>query len=169
MIALFFLLAQSLANAHVVYQVWQKGAQARAELWLTPERAHLKAPDREVFWDLVKERRLDLSGGRSRDEPISFSRILQADELFPRGLSLTRGGRRRLLGRTCQVFTHQQDVPTGESNVKSRFTWCIWRGVPLSLDYARSVCRGRACKRSGATFRATELSLGGVKEGDVRR
>jgi hypothetical protein len=162
-------LLPAVVNAHIVYQVQVEKQKTRAELWVMPERAHLKAPGRDVFWDLAKERRLDLSGGRRRDEPISFSRMVRKDELFPRGLRLGARGTRRVLGRTCRLYSHKQDVPTGDGDERAQLTWCIWQGVPLSLDYAESVCRRGRCRNSKARWRATQVTTGAAKDEDVKR
>jgi hypothetical protein len=154
------------ANAHVVYRLQPA---ARAELWLMPGRAHLKMPALEIFWDLAKERRLDLFDGRSRDEPISFGRILQANELFPRGWGLPRHGQRRILGRSCLVYAHQQEVPKPDGSEKSSFSWCVWRGVPLAFDYALNVCHGHRCTRTTTRWKAVELTVGAVKDAEVAR
>jgi hypothetical protein len=161
-------LAAQLANAHVVYAL--KPDKQRAELWLMPGRAHLKSPRREVFWDLVKERRFHHEGSRNVDEPIvGFGRIVEADELFPRGWTLPRRGRKKILGKSCDLLTHKQEVPTSDGVVQSRFAWCVWKGVPLSLDYAVSVCKRGRCQRSLRRWNAVQLDLGVVKDEDVKR
>jgi hypothetical protein len=167
-IALFF--TTSLINAHIVYEVkQQKGRPARAELWVAGGRAHLKLPEREIFWDLVHERRVELAGGRSRDQPIAFERMVQSDELFPRGWKLPRHGHKRVLGKTCDILTHQQDVPRGDGSVKARFTWCVWRGLPLMLEYRETVCRRRRCKHGVARWKAVQLTPGAARDSDVQR
>jgi hypothetical protein len=166
-LSLFF--TSALVNAHIVYEVKQKGAHARAELWVAEGKAHLKLPEREIFWDLVHERRLELSGGRSRDQPIAFERMVQSDELFPRGWKLPRHGHKRVLGKNCDILTHHQEVPRADGSVKARFTWCVWSGLPLGLEYVEKLCRGHHCKQTRAVWRAREVHMGAAKASDVIR
>jgi hypothetical protein len=164
-----FVATTALVNAHIVYEVKRHAKAERAELWVAEGKAHLKLPEREIFWDLVHERRLDVSGGRSRDEPIAFEHIVRADELFPRGWKLPRHGHRRVLGHTCDILTHHQEVPRSDGSVKARFTWCVWSGLPLALEYGEKLCRGHRCTNTRAVWRAREVHLGAAKTGDVIR
>jgi hypothetical protein len=160
-------------NARVVFEVKQEGSPpARWQLWTAPDRAHLKAPNHEIFWDLTKERRVDVRGTRSRDEPIVFGKQLRADELFPRGVKLKKLAPSKILGRSCQMVRHEQsDITVTGGTRKARLTWCVWKGLPIGLEYTESVCHKHLprCVNETVLWKAVEIALDAAKPGDLNR
>jgi len=155
-------LADGIPNAHVVYDV----NGARWELWASGTRAHLRGPSDETFYDLEKERRVDLKNGRARDEPLVFGHQVRRDELFPRGVKLKRAGKKKLLGKSCDVVRYDQKLD--DATVVT--TWCMWNQLPLSMEYQESACkRGGKCTHEKAQWKATSLELGAANESNLAR
>jgi hypothetical protein len=160
-------------NARVVFEMKQdKAVPARWQLWTAPDRAHLKAPDREIFWDLSKERRVDQRSGRTRDEPIVFNKLVRPDELFPRGLKLKALPASKILGRKCQMKRYEQMAFTRSGATRrAKLTWCVWKGLPIGLEYAETVChpQSRHCANSTLLLKAIEIAMGAAKDADLNR
>jgi hypothetical protein len=173
-LALFFLAARpsALPNARVMFEVKQAGVPSEHwQLWTDGPRAHLRSSSGvDVFYDLQHERRLDLRNGRSRDEPISFGKLLKREEIFPRGVRLTRRGGGKLLGKKCQRVFHQQEELVADGTRKLRSSWCVWNGIPLTMDFEEVVCnRAKKCLTAKSKWTALELTMGAAKASDFPR